>query len=104
MPAIGTMATAIDGLLLDVPDSKFVAHEHIRIYPANSPVSLNQTWTNVSDLDESRSRPDSSTASQATNPASTCASTCRIPPPNPGLSSSFIQLTGLEGQRTNNGS
>ena len=36
---------------MDVPHSKFVAHQHIQIFPANSPITLNQTWTIVSELD-----------------------------------------------------
>jgi hypothetical protein len=51
MPTLATIATSINGSLMDVPDSNFVAHEHIQIYPANHPVSLNQTWTIVSDAD-----------------------------------------------------
>jgi len=51
MPTLATIATAINGSVMDVPDSKFVKHEHIQIYPKNSPVSLNQTWTIVSSLD-----------------------------------------------------
>jgi Ricin-type beta-trefoil lectin domain-like len=51
MPTLATIATLINGSLMDVPDSKFVAHEHVQIYPKNSPVTLNQKWTIVSSLD-----------------------------------------------------
>lgn len=51
MPTLATIATAINGSVMDVPDSKFVKHEHIQIYPQNSPVTLNQKWTIVSDAD-----------------------------------------------------
>lgn len=51
MPTLATIATAINGSVMDVPDSKFVAHQHIQIYPKNSPVTLNQKWTIVSDAD-----------------------------------------------------
>jgi hypothetical protein len=51
MPTFATIATAINGSVMDVPDSNFVAHEHIQIYPANRPITLNQTWTIVSSLD-----------------------------------------------------
>jgi hypothetical protein len=51
MPTLATIATAINGSVMDVPHSNFVAHEHIQIYPMNRPLTLNQTWTIVSDLD-----------------------------------------------------
>ena len=51
MPTLATIATTINGSVMDVPDSKFVKHEHIQIYPLNSPVTLNQKWTIVSDAD-----------------------------------------------------
>ena len=51
MPTLATIATAINGSVMDVPDSKFVKHEHIQICPLNSPVTLNQKWTIVSDAD-----------------------------------------------------
>ena len=51
MPTLVTISTSINGSVMDVPDSKFVAHEHIQIYPKNSPTTLNQTWTIVSSLD-----------------------------------------------------
>jgi hypothetical protein len=51
MPTLATIATAINGSVMDVPDSKFVKRAHIQIYPQNSPVSLIQKWTIVSDAD-----------------------------------------------------
>ena len=51
MPTLATIATTINGSVMDVPDSKFVKHEHIQICPLNSPVTLNQKWTIVSDAD-----------------------------------------------------
>jgi hypothetical protein len=51
MPTLAKIATVINGSVLDVPDSKFVKHEHIQIFPQNSPITLNQKWTIVSDAD-----------------------------------------------------
>jgi len=51
MPTLATIAIAINGSVMDVPDSQFVKHEHIQIYPLNSLVTLNQKWTIVSDAD-----------------------------------------------------
>jgi hypothetical protein len=47
MSTFATIATKINGMLMDVPDSNFVAHQHIQIYPANRPITLNQKWTIV---------------------------------------------------------
>lgn len=51
MPTLVTIATSINGSVMDVPHSKFVTHHHIQIYPKHSPITLNQTWTIVSSLD-----------------------------------------------------
>ena len=51
MPTFATIATKINGFLMDVPHSNFAAHQQIQIYFANSPTSLNQTWTIVSHND-----------------------------------------------------
>ena len=45
MSSFATIQTKINGLLMDVPGSNFVAHQNIQIYPANTPISLNQKWT-----------------------------------------------------------
>jgi hypothetical protein len=46
-PAFATIATKINQSVLDVPHSNFSKHQHIQIYPLNSPTTLNQTWTIV---------------------------------------------------------
>jgi ricin-type beta-trefoil lectin protein len=45
MSTLATIATAINGFLMDVPKS--LAHQVIQIFPANSPITLNQKWTIV---------------------------------------------------------
>jgi hypothetical protein len=51
MPAIATIATKVNGNLLDVPHANFVAGQTLQIYPPNKPRSANQTWTIVSSSD-----------------------------------------------------
>ena len=51
MPSLATIATAINGFLVDVPGADFVAHQRLQIYPANIPITSNQIWTIVSDAD-----------------------------------------------------
>jgi len=47
LPTYATIATAINGFVMDVPHSKFVRYEHIQIYPKNNPVTSNQKWAIV---------------------------------------------------------
>jgi Ricin-type beta-trefoil lectin domain-like len=51
MPSVATIATKINGFLLDAP--KLDKHEHIQIDSQTSPPSANQQWTIVSHSDVS---------------------------------------------------
>jgi len=51
MPTLATIATKINNYRMDVPSSNFVPHQGLQIYPANTPTTLNQEWTLVSNID-----------------------------------------------------
>ena len=51
MPTLATIATKINGSLIDVPHANFAPHQHLQIYHPNNPITLNQTWTIVDNSD-----------------------------------------------------